>query len=115
MLLLLLYSFWQTVTVNSLRSDLSKAKANCVAKVEKEVAKAVKPFKAAKEIAEAKAIKASTDYEKIRSAQRIKTETITHQVQKIVERPIYLNTCLDADGLHKINELILSGSSKAAS
>jgi len=50
--------------------------------------------------------KVSADYEKLRSEQRTKVETVTRTVQKIVERPIYLNRCIDDDGLQQINSLI---------
>ncbi len=50
--------------------------------------------------------KVSADYEKLRSEQRAKVETVTRKVQKIVERPIYLNRCIDDDGLSEINSLI---------
>ncbi|WP_151822187.1 hypothetical protein [Acinetobacter oleivorans] len=50
--------------------------------------------------------KVSADYEKLRSEQNTKVETVTREVQKIVERPIYLNHCLDDDGVHQINSLI---------
>lgn len=50
--------------------------------------------------------KVSADYEKLRSEQRTKVETVTRTVQKIVERPIYLNCCIDDDGLQQINSLI---------
>ena len=50
--------------------------------------------------------KVSADYEKLRSEQRAKVETVTRTVQKIVERPIYLNRCIDDDGLQQINSLI---------
>ncbi|ENX63608.1 hypothetical protein F885_00350 [Acinetobacter higginsii] len=52
--------------------------------------------------------KVSADYEKLRSEQRTKVETVTRTVQKIVERPIYLNRCIDDDGLQQINSLIQS-------
>ncbi|MDA0697655.1 MAG: hypothetical protein O2793_14755 [Proteobacteria bacterium] len=50
--------------------------------------------------------KVSADYEKLRSEQRAKVETVTREVQKIVERPIYLNRCIDDVGLQQINSLI---------
>lgn len=50
--------------------------------------------------------KMSADYEKLRSEQRTKVETVTRTVQKIVERPIYLNRCIDDGGLQQINSLI---------
>lgn len=48
----------------------------------------------------------SADYENLRSEQNTKVETVTREVQKIVERPIYLNRCIDDDGVHQINSLI---------
>ncbi|HFX6333880.1 hypothetical protein [Acinetobacter nosocomialis] len=48
----------------------------------------------------------SADYEKLRSEQNTKVETVTREVQKIVERPIYLNRCIDDDGVYQINSLI---------
>lgn len=56
--------------------------------------------------AQNKANKASADYEKLRLEQRTKVETVTRTVQKIVERPIYLNRCIDEQGLSIINNLI---------
>ncbi|ARG18736.1 TPA: hypothetical protein JIZ13_00295 [Acinetobacter nosocomialis] len=51
----------------------------------------------------------SADYEKLRSEQNTKVETVTREVQKIVERPIYLNRCIDDDGVYQINDLIKAG------
>lgn len=34
---------------------------------------------------------------------RIVFRTITHSVDKVVDRPVYLNTCFDADGLQLVN------------
>ncbi|TVT78623.1 hypothetical protein [Acinetobacter colistiniresistens] len=53
--------------------------------------------------------KVSADYEKLRSEQRTKVETVTRTVQKIVERPVYLNRCIDDDGVLQINSLIEAG------
>lgn len=38
--------------------------------------------------------------------ERTKVEYVEREVQKIVKRPIYLNRCIDADGLQQINSLI---------
>ncbi|MFU9047391.1 hypothetical protein ACNAUY_13485 [Acinetobacter tibetensis] len=103
-IVLLIYSLFQTWQSNSLASDLNNAEIACESKVEKEVAEAVKPYKEADEIAKDKAQKASEDYEQTKETERVKTETITRTVQKIVERPIYINTCLDDDGVRLINE-----------
>ncbi|EHU2405686.1 hypothetical protein ACPD9D_14605 [Acinetobacter baumannii] len=50
--------------------------------------------------------KVSADYEQTKAEQSTKVETVTREVQKVVERPIYLNRCIDDDGVHKINSLI---------
>ncbi|MBU3169586.1 hypothetical protein [Acinetobacter baumannii] len=50
--------------------------------------------------------KVSADYEQTKAEQSTKVEAITREVQKVVERPIYLNRCIDDDGVHKINSLI---------
>ncbi len=57
-------------------------------------------------VAQAKANQASEDYEELKSEQRVKTETVTREVQKIIERPIYQQHCIDDDGLSAINSLI---------
>jgi hypothetical protein len=55
--------------------------------------------------------KVSADYEQLKSEQHIKVETVTREVQKIIERPVYNNVCIDADGLRNINSLIPDDSS----
>ena len=102
--ILLLFSLWKTWQTNDYAGEIMKADLACKAKVEQEVAKAVKPYKEAEEAAKDKAQKASEDYEQTKETERIKTETITRTVQKVVERPIYINTCLDDDGVRLINE-----------
>lgn len=102
--ILSLFSLWKTWQTNDYAGEIMKADLACKAKVEKEVAKAVKPYKEAEENAKDKAQKASEDYEQTKETERIKTETITRTVQKIVDRPVYINTCLDDDGVRLINE-----------
>ncbi len=51
----------------------------------------------------------SSDYEATRSEQRVQVETVTREVQKIIDRPVYLNHCFDDDGLQQLNSLIASG------
>ena len=109
-IVLLIYSLFQTWQSNSLASDLNNAEIACEAKVQKEVVKAVKPYKEAEEAAKDKAQKASENYEQTKETERVKTETITRTVQKIVDRPVYLNRCIDADGLRQINSLINTSS-----
>ena len=54
----------------------------------------------------------SADYEKAKSEQRIKVETVTREVQKIIDRPVYQQFCFDDDGVSAINSLITSDSSQ---
>ena len=53
----------------------------------------------------------SADYEQLKSEQRVKVETVTREVQKIVERPIYKSICFDDSGVSAINSLITENSS----
>ena len=48
----------------------------------------------------------SADYEKAKSEQRIKVETVTREVQKIIDRPVYQQFCFDDDGVSAINSLV---------
>ena len=54
----------------------------------------------------------SADYEKAKSEQRIKVETVTREVQKIIDRPVYQQFCFDDDGVSAINSLITNDSSE---
>ena len=102
-LVLLIYAVFQTWQSNSLTGDLNKEKADCNTKVQQEVDKAVKPYKDAEQEAQERAQKAGEDYEQTKATERVKTETITREVQKIIERPVYLNTCLDDAGVSAVN------------
>ncbi|CAA0275518.1 hypothetical protein [Acinetobacter baumannii] len=53
--------------------------------------------------------KVSADYERVKTEQSTKVEYIEREVQKIVERPVYLNSCIDSDGVYQINDLIKAG------
>lgn len=102
-IVLLIYGFFQTWQSNSLAGDLNKAKADCKTKVQQDVDKAVKPYKDAEQEAQERAQKAGEDYEQTKETERVKTETITREVQKIIERPIYLNSCFDDVGVSAVN------------
>ena len=54
----------------------------------------------------------SADYETLKSEQRVQVETVTREVQKIIERPVYRNDCFDDYGLQQLNSLIASGASE---
>lgn len=85
-----------------IKADVEKAEA---------VAKAIKPYIDAAKTQQDKLNKASQDYEKLKSEQQIRTEVVTREVQKIIDRPVYLNECFDADGLSAINRLITDNTS----
>ena len=110
-IVLLIYAVFQTWQSNSLTGDLKKAKADCKTKVQQEVDKAVKPYKDAEQEAQERAQKAGEDYEQTKETERVKTETITREVQKIIERPVYQQHCFDDSGLQQLNSLIDSDSS----
>lgn len=59
--------------------------------------------------ANAKANQASADYEQLKSERQAKVESVTRTVQKIVERPVYFNSCFDSDGLSELSSLIKAG------
>ncbi|AOA58905.1 hypothetical protein [Acinetobacter larvae] len=97
----------QLAYTNHLAGELRKAEAACTAKIDKihsDNAKAIADQ-------QNKLNQASADYEKLKSEQRVKTETVTREVQKIIDRPVYLNTCFDDDGVSAINSLIAVDSS----
>ena len=50
--------------------------------------------------------RAITDYLKDQDRARIEYRTITRRVDKIVERPVYRNVCLDDDGLQQLRAAI---------
>lgn len=103
-LVLLIYALFQTWQSNSLAGDLNKAEVDCKTKVQQEVDKAVKPYKDAEQEAQERAQKAGEQYEESKEVERVKTETITREVQKIVERPVYIHTnCFDDDGVSAVN------------
>lgn len=47
--------------------------------------------------------KASADYQQIKSENKQKERVRYVQVQKVIKRPVYINRCIDDDGLQIIN------------
>jgi hypothetical protein len=90
----------QLAYTNHLAGKLRDAESKCIAKIQEIEQKHLKAL-AEKQNA---INQVSEDYEQTKETERVKTETITRTVQKIVERPIYINTCLDDDGVRLINE-----------
>ena len=52
---------------------------------------------------------ASADYQTAKAENEQKERVRYVQVQKIIERPVYRNVCLDADGLRELNAAIANG------
>jgi len=88
--------------LNHKAGQLKAADQKCIAQIQEIERKQVKALAEAQN----KANEVSSDYEQIKAEQHAKVETVTRTVQKIVERPIYLNRCFDDDGLSEINSLI---------
>lgn len=77
----------------------SKADAACQANISRIYAEA----ESARLKSVEKARQASAEYQDQRAVRKGKERVRYVQVQKIVERPVYRNTCLDDDGLSIIN------------
>ena len=97
----------QLAYTNYLSGKLQEAETKCTAKIEEIEQKQLKAL--AEKQNEINQV--SADYEQIKSAQRRQIKTVTREVQKIVEHPIYLNNCFDDSGLQQLNSLINSDSS----
>lgn len=90
----------QLFQANRLAGDLRKAETTCQDKINKKL----KPYIDAEKKAQKLANKAGEEYEESKEVERVKTETITREVQKIVERPVYIHTnCFDDDGVSAAN------------
>lgn len=50
---------------------------------------------------------ASTGFEAKRTDNEIRYRTVTVTLEKVVDRPVYINQCLDDDGLRILNNQIL--------
>ena len=103
-------AFFLLITLSVLNhktGQLKQADQKCIAQIQEIERKQVKALAEAQN----KANKASAEYEQVKAEQRTKVETVTRTVQKIVERPIYLNRCIDDDGLSEINNLIKASDS----
>ena len=114
------YKYWIAIAVlfficigqlahtNHLSKKLRVAGEQCIAKIQ-EIEK--KKLKALAE-KQNEMNQVSADYEKAKSEQRIKVETVTREVQKIIDRPVYQQFCFDDDGVSAINSLVASDSSE---
>ncbi len=99
--------FVQLAYTNHLSGKLQEAEIKCAAKIQEIEQKQLKALAEKQN----EINKVSTDYEAEKSAQRRQIETVTREVQKIVERPVYQQHCFDDSGLQQLNSLIDSDSS----
>ena len=77
---------------------------NAEIKCQNKINKRLKPYLDAEKEAQEKANQAGEQYEESKEVERVKTEVITREVQTVKERPVYINTCIDDDGVRLINE-----------
>lgn len=98
----------QIAYTNHLSGKLRKAAEQCTAKIQEIEQKHLKALAEKQN----QINQMSADYEATRSEQRVQVETVTREVQKIIDRPVYLNHCFDDDGVSAINSLITSDTSK---
>ncbi|WP_218954894.1 hypothetical protein [Acinetobacter sp. YH12086] len=98
----------QIAYTNHLAGKLRIAGEQCNAKIQKIEQKHLKALAEKQNLIN----QVSADYETLKSEQRVQVETVTREVQKIIERPVYRNDCFDDDGVQQLNSLIASGASK---
>lgn len=90
----------QTFRLTKAQNNVLNAEITCQDKIDKKL----KPYLDAEKEAQEKANQAGEQYEESKEVERVKTETITREVQKIVERPVYIHTnCFDDDGVSAVN------------
>lgn len=95
-----LWGGWQKYKRTQAEYKVLNAEITCQDKIDKKL----KPYLDAEKEAQEKANQAGEQYEESKEVERVKTETITREVQKIVERPVYIHTnCFDDDGVSAVN------------
>ena len=99
----------QIAYTNYLSGQLKEADSKCVSKIQVIEQKHLKALVEKQN----KINEVSADYEAEKSVQRRQVETVTREVQKIIERPLYLQHCFDDDGVSSINSLVTKDSSES--
>lgn len=88
--------------LNHQAKRLNEANAKCDARIEQ--------IKTAQHQAQAKqqdqVNEVSSDYEADKAQRQIETQVIYKTIEKVVDRPVYRNLCIDDDGLSTLNSLI---------
>lgn len=87
-----------------LNKKLDTAQITAQQQVDKAVKDAVKPFKDAQAVFEKNAYELSSLYEDMKNNEKTKTEVINNKVEKVTERVVYRNVCLDDDGVSILNQ-----------
>lgn len=100
--ILLVLLFIQTAITNHYVNKLKQAEQQCQSQIQDIERKQVKALAEAQN----EFNQVSAKYEQLKSEQRKKVEYVEREVQKIIERPVYLNRCIDSDGVQQINSLI---------
>ena len=98
----------QLTYTNHLSGKLQEAETKCTAKIQEIEQKQLKALAEKQN----KINQVSADYEAEKSVQHRQVETVTREVQKIIERPVYQQHCFDDSGLQQLNSLINSDSSE---
>jgi hypothetical protein len=98
----------QIAYTNHLAGQLKEADSKCIAKVQEIEQKHLKALA----VKQDQINKVSSDYEAEKSKQRVQVETVTREVQKIIDRPVYQQHCFDDTGVQLINSLISNDSSE---
>lgn len=96
----------QTWRVNYWEIKAQNAKSDCYDKIQEMELKRIKDLQDKQN----EINQVSSDYEAEKSNQKVRVETVTRELQTIIERPVYFNNCFDGDGLSKLNSLITDGS-----
>ena len=91
-----------------MKKDRDAIEAKTVQKYEEKQVKEAKAYQEALAKQQTTINKLSADYETEKAKYKVKVETVTKYVDKIVERDVYRNVCIDDDGMHSINSLIQS-------
>ena len=99
---------WQKYKRTQAENQVLNAELTCQDKIDKKL----KPYLDAEKQGQKNANEAAKNYEQQKEVERSKTETITREVQKIIDRPVYQQHCFDDDGVSAINSLITNDSSE---
>jgi ABC-type glycerol-3-phosphate transport system substrate-binding protein len=100
-------SYYKTLNENAeVKCNTEKAKIH--AEYKEQADKEAKAYQEALAKQQTTINKLSSDYETEKAKYKVKVETVTQYVDKIIERDVYRNVCIDDDGMQSINSLIKS-------